>query len=59
MKQYLNAKSVGLTAGILIVVFWLIGVYWSFEPSTFDVRANAKAQLSSTTTSSVPEDVPG
>ena len=42
MKQYLNAKSVGLTAGILIVVFWLIGVYWSFEPSTFDVRANAK-----------------
>lgn len=59
MKQYLNAKSVGLTAGILIVVFWLIGVYWSFEPSTFDVRANAKAQLSSTTTSGVPEDVPG
>ena len=59
MKQYLNAKSVGLTAGILIVVFWLIGVYWSFEPSTFDVRANAKAQLSSTITSGVPEDVPG
>ena len=59
MKQYLNAKSVGLTAGILIVVFWLIGVYWSFEPSTFDVRANAKTQLSSTTASGMPEDVPG
>lgn len=59
MKQYLNAKSVGLTAGIIIVVFWLIGVYWSFEPSTFDVKANAKAQLSAASPTGVPEDVPG
>lgn len=59
MKQYLNAKSVGFTAIILIVVFWLIGMYWSFEPSTFNVRANAKAQFDTTNSSGVPADVPG
>ena len=38
MKQYLNAKWIGLVVLILFIIFWLIGVYWSSEPDTFSVE---------------------
>ncbi len=41
MKQYLNAKWISILVGFIFVLFWLIGVYWSVEPDTFDVRENA------------------
>lgn len=38
MSPAINTKSVISAIGILFVIFYLIGVYWSFEPSTFDIR---------------------
>ncbi|WP_414828508.1 DUF2333 family protein [Alteromonas sp. H39] len=46
MKQYLNAKWIGLVVLILFVIFWLIGVYWSSEPDTFSMET--KVQEAST-----------
>ncbi len=46
MKQYLNAKWIGLAVLVLFVIFWLIGVYWSSEPDTFSMED--KVQQAST-----------
>lgn len=43
MRQYLNARWITLAVVILFIIFWLISVFWSFEPDTFDVRQNAQA----------------
>ncbi|MBU2976611.1 DUF2333 family protein [Alteromonas sp. C1M14] len=54
MKQYLNTKSIGGTVLVLLLIFWLIGVYWSFEPDTFDVRQAVSEQAQSQTYADVP-----
>ena len=54
MKQYLNVKTVSITLGVLFLLLWLVGFYWSFEPDTFDVKGNARAQMSSTNAQPVP-----
>ncbi|MCV2886639.1 DUF2333 family protein [Aestuariibacter sp. AA17] len=41
MKHYLNAKWLGMLAIILFIVFWLLGFYWSFAPSIFNVKERA------------------
>ena len=41
MQQYLNAKWLSIAAGVLFFLFWLLGVYWSMSPDTFDVRQAA------------------
>lgn len=37
MKPSLNIKSLLLSLSGLFFVFYLIGVFWSFEPDTFDI----------------------
>lgn len=54
MKQYLNVKTISITVGVLFLLLWLVGFYWSLEPDTFDVKANARAQMSSTNAQPVP-----
>ncbi|GGW91751.1 DUF2333 family protein [Alteromonas halophila] len=46
-------KWVGLGIAILVFVFWLIGVFWSDEPDTFDVRERAMAAAGSERDASV------
>ena len=41
MQQYLNAKWLSGAAGLIFLLFWLLSVYWSFEPDVFDVRQSA------------------
>ena len=41
MQQYLTAKWISIFTAVLFFLFWLISVYWSFEPASFDVRASA------------------
>ncbi|MFD2165348.1 DUF2333 family protein [Thalassotalea euphylliae] len=38
MNMSISAKSVFGVLGSIVVVLYLIGVFWSFEPSEFDVR---------------------
>ncbi|MEG3767004.1 DUF2333 family protein [Alteromonas sp. 14N.309.X.WAT.G.H12] len=54
MKQYLNTKFIGSTLLVLLLIFWLIGVYWSFEPDTFDVRQAVMEEAQSDTYIDVP-----
>lgn len=54
MKQYINVKTVSITVGVLFLLLWLVGFYWSLEPDTFDVRANARTQMTSANAQPVP-----
>lgn len=38
MKPAINAKSFSLFAFIFFLIFYVIGVFWSFEPASFDIR---------------------
>lgn len=44
MQQYLNAKWLSSFFALFIFILWLVAVYWSFEPETFDVRQHAADQ---------------
>lgn len=44
----------GVIVATLVVVFYLIGVYWSREPAPFDVRENALAMAGGDQTRVVP-----
>ncbi|MDN3653776.1 DUF2333 family protein [Thalassotalea ponticola] len=59
MALKFSAKSVTLSVAVIIFLFYLLGVFWSFEPDTFDVReaaltdakvANVKPVVGYTTT---------
>ncbi|GGF58778.1 DUF2333 family protein [Alteromonas lipolytica] len=54
MKQYLNVKIVGALVGVLFLLLWLVGFYWSFEPDTFDVKENTHSQMISSNAQPVP-----
>lgn len=54
MKQYLNVKNISITLGVLFLLLWLVGFYWSLEPDTFDVKANAQAQMTGSNAQPVP-----
>lgn len=46
-EYWRNAGQYQVAAAVVAVVllfFWLISVYWSFEPASFDVRAVAEAR---------------
>lgn len=38
MRQSINAKWIAIFTAVVLVVFWIIGWYWSFSPDTYDVR---------------------
>ena len=42
MQKYLTPKWLLSIAALLFIIFWLIAVYWSFEPETFDPRQTAQ-----------------
>lgn len=44
MTQYLNAKWISAGAGVLVILFTLLGMYWSSAPDTFDVNESARQQ---------------
>ncbi|WP_026294659.1 DUF2333 family protein [Salinimonas chungwhensis] len=44
MKQSLNAKWIGAAVGLLLIVFCLVGWYWSMTPNTFSVKKRVTAQ---------------
>ncbi|MGS2722036.1 DUF2333 family protein [Paraglaciecola aestuariivivens] len=46
MKQYLTTKWLVSGVGIIIVLFWLLSVYWSFEPDLFEPELVAQQQAS-------------
>ncbi|NVK55047.1 MAG: DUF2333 family protein [Alteromonadaceae bacterium] len=54
MKQYLNVKNISLVVGVLFLLLWIVGFYWSFEPDTFDVKANARLQQTTGNAAPVP-----
>ncbi|WP_269521073.1 DUF2333 family protein [Alteromonas sp. BMJM2] len=42
MRQSINAKRIAIVAVLLVIIFWLIGWYWSLSPDTFDVKDRLK-----------------
>jgi len=38
MQKYLTPKWLLSIAAILFLIFWLIAIYWSFEPATFNPK---------------------
>jgi hypothetical protein len=42
MKQYLTTKTISAFIAVIILFFGIIGFWWSFQPSTFDVKARAQ-----------------
>ena len=46
MKPSINAKSFSLLFFLFFIVFYFIGVYFSFEPEQFDIRAEVTKDAS-------------
>ena len=42
MQKYLTPKWLLSIAAILFLIFWLIAIYWSFEPATFNPKQTAQ-----------------
>ena len=42
MAQFFTTKTISAGIGLIILLFTLLGFWWSFAPSTFDVRENAE-----------------
>ena len=38
MRQSINAKRIAIVAVLLVILFWLIGWYWSLSPDTYDIK---------------------
>ncbi|MBF7074975.1 DUF2333 family protein [Glaciecola sp. MH2013] len=43
MTQFLTTKSISAGIGLIILLFALLGFWWSFAPSTFNVKDNAQS----------------
>ena len=46
MAQFFTTKTITAGLGLIILLFALLGFWWSFAPSTFDVRQNANDMAS-------------
>ena len=42
MRQSINAKRIAIVAVLLVILFWLIGWYWSLSPDTYDIKDRLK-----------------
>lgn len=42
MTQFISTKTISASIVVLILIFSALGFWWSFAPSTFDVRKNAQ-----------------
>ncbi|MBN7821944.1 DUF2333 family protein [Bowmanella sp. Y26] len=47
MRQYLSTRTLLLALTLLLVFFYLLAVYWSSEPDTFDVKVHAESDAQS------------
>jgi hypothetical protein len=43
MNFNFSAKTIGLIAGSVFLLFYFVGVYWSFEPDILDIKAEVTA----------------
>ncbi len=43
MQRFMNVKWISIFALVIFLLFWLISIYWSVEPDSFDVRQEAQA----------------
>nr|WP_252736076.1 DUF2333 family protein [Aestuariibacter sp. A3R04] len=55
IKANINTKSISGIILLLVFIFWLIGVFWSVEPDTFDV----KQRVAATAANQTHVDIPG
>ena len=46
MKQYLTPKWLMSSALLIFFLFWILSVYWSFEPQLFEPKLLAQQQAS-------------
>ena len=46
MKQYLTPKWLLSSFALIVFLFWLLSVYWSFEPELFEPKLLAQQQAS-------------
>lgn len=46
MAQFFTTKIISAVIGLIIILFTILGFWWSFAPSTFDVRKNAQEMAS-------------
>ncbi|MGK0372731.1 MAG: hypothetical protein ACJAW1_002995, partial [Glaciecola sp.] len=44
MSSTFTTKNISAVFALIILIFCLIGFWWSFEPNVFDVDAQAKQQ---------------
>ncbi|WP_334065581.1 DUF2333 family protein [Alteromonas genovensis] len=42
MRHSINAKRIAIVAVLLVIIFWLIGWYWSLSPDTYDIKDRLK-----------------
>lgn len=42
MRQSINVKRIAIVAVLLVILFWLIGWYWSLSPDTYDIKERLK-----------------
>lgn len=54
MSAIFNTKNISAVFGIIIVIFCLLGFWWSFEPNVFNVNEHAKEQAQSNQQKVVP-----
>lgn len=47
MAQFLSTKTISAGIAVIVLLFTLLGFWWSFAPDTFDVRKNAQDMASS------------
>lgn len=41
MQRFLNFRWISIFVLIIFFLFWMLSIYWSVEPNTFDVRRSA------------------
>jgi len=54
IKQHLNVKRIGTVVALLLIIFWVIGWYWSLSPTTFNVKQRVSAQAAKASHPQIP-----
>jgi hypothetical protein len=44
MKSFFTVRTISLSALLLAVILYIVGVYWSFEPDLIDIKAKVTQQ---------------
>ena len=57
MRQSINSKRIAIVAVVIVLLFWLIGWYWSLSPDTFDVRQAVAEQAQSPSQTEINSEI--